>query len=364
MSTVVFILGAGASAQGGCPVMSNFIEVAHRLSSDGDDEAFTAHFWNVRRVQQLLQRSAAKSVIDINNIESVFSAVEMAIAIGSLGDAGLEWLLSARRSLLTVIARTLEKTQSYLIRPHIDPSVGVLNSGPDGYRELATLSKSLIDRKHRVGFITFNYDCGLETALQSSGVSYSYCLEGESADNAVVPVCKLHGSLSWSATGTGRETRIQFVEPTRFLAKFRNSSEPIRSYLPLSSELRVIAPDSDGLPFIVPPTDGKAEARKLMAPVWRTAGQILREAESVVICGYSLPESDLFFRTFFALCMSSDTILRRLWVFDTAITPYERLAKLVGPAISQAGGFSNFPIPFGQMGTKIQQDFEAMRWVL
>src|SRR4051812_37057848 len=74
MSKTVFILGAGASADVGAPLMANFLDTAERLlaTSQVDDEAHA--FGNVFNAIHKLQAVYAKSFIDSRNLESVFTA--------------------------------------------------------------------------------------------------------------------------------------------------------------------------------------------------------------------------------------------------------------------------------------------------
>lgn len=82
MTNTVFILGAGASRDAGAPLMAGFLDDAYDL-------------WKLRRVGKAanafekvfaaiadLQSVHSKSKLDLNNIETVFSALEMARVLG------------------------------------------------------------------------------------------------------------------------------------------------------------------------------------------------------------------------------------------------------------------------------------------
>src|SRR5262245_33819572 len=88
MSDIVFILGAGASREAGAPLMDDFIDKAEDcLRSDAcgpDEQAFRLVFKGISALQSVY----AKATLDSNNLESVFSAFEMAKLFGRLGPLG------------------------------------------------------------------------------------------------------------------------------------------------------------------------------------------------------------------------------------------------------------------------------------
>ena len=69
-------------------------------------------------------------------------------------------------------------------------------------------------------------------------------------------------------------------------------------------------------PFIIPPIWNKTEYYRDIDKVWQMTAKELSEAENIFICGYSLRESDLFFRYLFGLSTIETIRIRRLWVFD------------------------------------------------
>jgi hypothetical protein len=86
-------------------------------------------------------------------------------------------------------------------------------------------------------------------------------------------------------------------------------------------------------PLIVPPTWSKEHYHEVLRSIWYNASKALSSAENIFIIGYSLPPSDQFFRSFFALSTISETIIERLWVFDPSEIS-QRYQSLVGAAIS------------------------------
>lgn len=77
MSKVVFVLGAGASKQCGAPLMANFLDVASDLLHTGRASEKSTHFHQVFKAIGDLQTVHSKAQLDLNNIESIFTVLEL-----------------------------------------------------------------------------------------------------------------------------------------------------------------------------------------------------------------------------------------------------------------------------------------------
>ena len=77
MSNVVFVLGAGASKQAGAPLMGNFLDVATDLLRSNRVDDKRIHFDRVFSAIGGLQAVHSKAQLDLNNIESIFTALEL-----------------------------------------------------------------------------------------------------------------------------------------------------------------------------------------------------------------------------------------------------------------------------------------------
>lgn len=99
-----------------------------------------------------------------------------------------------------------------------------------------------------------------------------------------------------------------------------------------SALLRQVCPAATQ-PFIVPPTWNKAGKYESIQPVWRRAARELRDAENIIVIGYSIPETDQFFRYLYALGTIGSTRIKRFWVFDAHPSPAldERYRSMLGP---------------------------------
>ena len=111
MSKIVFVLGAGASAHCGTPLMNNFLEVAEDLWRRGEVEEASEHFKELFDAIGNLQGIHSKAKLDTYNIETIYAAFEMGKLLDSLPgveeNSQIEELIS---SIKKVIAYTLERT--------------------------------------------------------------------------------------------------------------------------------------------------------------------------------------------------------------------------------------------------------------
>ena len=137
----VFILGAGASAESGAPMMADFLDRADDLYSLGVNDILDASdaFESVRRARASLQLIYAKSHLDLDNVESLFGAIEMGNLIGKFPDIEDKTEIRAlRASMVTVIYKTLERSIPFPVRDRtIMP--------PEPFMRFATSAMSVLD---------------------------------------------------------------------------------------------------------------------------------------------------------------------------------------------------------------------------
>ncbi len=332
MSDVVFILGAGCSKQCGAPLMADFLDTASTLYSRGEVREKTEHFERVFKAIGALQAVHSKSQLDLINIESVFTAFEVADTIGKLPGFSEEEISNVLSSLREVIVTTLEHSMKF-------PYSGSSTLTPFPYSNFTNLLDHIIrdsNPKHTVSIITFNYDIAADIALDNAGFGSDYGLETSSSSNAI-PLLKLHGSLNWAKDSNSgnivplaiRDYRNKYhISPWE---KTGNCSIPIGTHLTeYFSKYTDIKIESE--PVIVPPTWNKAEYHQILSRVWGRAAKELEEAEYIFIIGYSLTETDSFFRLLYALGTVSNTPLRRIEVFnpDDSQSIRERYESIMG----------------------------------
>ena len=85
MSRTVFILGAGASHEGGGPLMTDFLHAAQGLVRRRRVGDVAAQFELVLRARDSVRAVHAKAMLDVGNVESVFGAFEMGRILRRLG---------------------------------------------------------------------------------------------------------------------------------------------------------------------------------------------------------------------------------------------------------------------------------------
>ena len=337
MSNSVFVLGAGASKLAGAPLMNEFLDTAHnlwRLKAVGESEPY---FKLVFEAISALQAVHSKSQLDLDNIESVFTTCEMAKTLGRFPGKPGEDIDGVIRALKVVIVKTLELTVRF-------PCDGGVIKSPPPYDEFAGLLRHLKEKSdppHKVSVITFNYDIALDHALYRNGFVADYGLEDKPAiDCDSIPLLKLHGSLNWSETipSVTEKAVIPYTLREYWQGRHDDSVErPRYYYVPIGSQLVEMSSHHNkpvtGEAVLVPPTWNKAETHRMLSKVWKRAASVLSEAENIFVIGYSMPETDAFFRYLYALGTVGQTLLKRFWVIDIDVTGgvKQRFANLLGP---------------------------------
>jgi hypothetical protein len=335
VSETVFILGAGASKGAGAPVMKDFLDEAERIhrSSHRSDADFTLVF----QALAALQQAHSKSTIDLENVEEVFAAFEMAKLLGQLGTLSTEQIAQLPRAMRKVIEKTIEET---ILFPVSDGRI----HPPAGYASLlrtlreATVGSSrnrphdfLLRRPNSFSIISFNYDLALDYGLYSSGIHASYCL-GEETHPEGMALLKLHGSLNWvRCLGCQKIIGIPldkyFQNRHFFLEDAKSIRIPFSTVFPQYEH----CPGStvEG-PFVVPPTWNKTQYHEALESVWKAASVQLCDAQNIFICGYSLPQTDQFFRYLYALGTIGTTRIQKFWVFNPDPGVKNRFEKMLG----------------------------------
>ncbi len=315
MSNIVFILGAGCSKLAGAPLMKEFLDTASYLHSSGKVHNKSEHFERVFKAIGSLQAVHSKAQLDLYNIESIFNAFEIANTIKKLPGYEADEIPKVIDSLKEVIVATLENT---VIFPPIGEGIGIPRPY-DYFMEALSYISNEASPHRTVSIITFNYDVAIDIALYKSGIAYDYCIDKK--DSTVIPLLKLHGSLNWASrrkdnTIITLELRDYFQH---YSLKFPGHHTEIR--IPIGSQLneyftKYTEEEVNSEPVIVPPTWNKADHYSSINSVWARAASELGEAEYIFIIGYSLPETDTFFRLLYALGTVSHTPLKSIDIFN------------------------------------------------
>jgi NAD-dependent SIR2 family protein deacetylase len=327
MSEIVFILGAGASVDAGAPLMKEFLARARAVLPHHPQVAL------IKKAAGKLQSVLAKSAFDIRNIESIFGAIEMGRLIKRFPGFQEDELPALSVAINHIIAATLNETVKCKVADgQIHPN--------KVYAHFCYLLEALRDQRRTVSVITFNYDVALDYAMQFGNIRSEYYLDGDQTSG--VPLLKLHGSLNW-----GTCPRCKSIVATKPLFKLHEHMPFAReSSLELGFNIDkefqgMICKDPacgnekiDPSPVLVPPIWNKTTHHEQLGNVWRQAAKELSEAQEIIICGYSMPESDAFFTYLFALGSVGDEILNRVTVYDPDPHIEERFRRLTGTAVS------------------------------
>ena len=356
MSKYVFILGAGASVAAGAPLMKDFLDVAEGLHKEDKCGNASEYFDLLFKGYNALRRAYAKASIDIDNIEALFTAFEMANLLGRLGDLSSKEVERLPEAASHVIEKTL--SSSIMFPKEYKPkscSQGILlQTGdqlipPGGYDKLGKIISKLISRGqdvNNVSVITFNYDLCIDYTIRCTGIPINYCLENDSAEK--IKILKLHGSLNWAlCPNCGQVFPIDYCNNAEvsFEKGGDNAQIHIASALHRFKHCGADAPTDL---VIVPPTIGKIQYQTQIKKVWNEAAKVLSKAEHIFVLGYSLPETDLFFRYLFAIGTLSDSRIKKFWVYDIDDSDEfkNRYKNLLGPELRKDGIFYTFPVNF------------------
>jgi NAD-dependent SIR2 family protein deacetylase len=337
MTENVIILGAGASADSGAPLMNNFLDKAEDiLSSNSLDQDSKIHFERIFELLNEMQKVHSKARLDLNNIETVFGAIEMATIIKRFGTKSIEEIQEYKDSIVRLIIETIEHSMNFYYE-------GLAIYAPDSYNNLVNAIKNS-SANNNTSIITFNYDLGIDTALSRQGYGINYGFENKTLQPNDFSLFKLHGSINWAyceadqniypyypewylrdlhaQTGYNLRGSIK-LHVSKYFSHIRNHHK---------SKIEVDKTKS----VIVPPSWNKNSYHGTISTVWQKASEKLSNAKNIVIIGYSLPESDSFFRYLFALGTLGSTRIRNIIVVNPEIAGGDvdnRFKGLIGESI-------------------------------
>lgn len=325
----VIITGAGCSVDLGIPAMGTFMQRMWEIYTGDSTKEIREVFDFVRRLRTVYHNS----YVDLNNVESVYSAVEMFNHISNT-ELSHRMLETFQRMICNVIERSCKLDRT------------------DRFREPTSRYRSLLegigkDRlvSRRTVFLTTNYDVLLEAAITRLHLSY-----GEGSDCTVprfypyygfegievvpegynpVNVYKLHGSINWYKSN-------EVLKAKSLFDLFRAPSH--------STDYSYLREFEDGFQFnftkefdrnhskpaIVPPTFSKDSKMSEMREVWKMAAKALSCAKRVVVIGYSVPETDLMFRYLYAVATLEMDWSKGVYVINKDGSIREHYIKFLG----------------------------------
>lgn len=325
----VMILGAGASAGAGAPLMRNFFDEAERRHY-GAPVGLRADFRAVLSLVHRLGIAMAKVQVDVDSLEGVFSAVDMACLVGRIPGIEDQRPEDLRRALIAVIAETIESSMRFESTA-VTEGFRLRLPVAAGYQGIA----KAIANGGATGttFISFNYDLGMESAIHCQQIEHAvdYGLE-DPPTGRHVRLYKLHGSLSWTSCPAAGG-RVLATPLGHFLRPASASCVIRMRDLTGGWSCPGCGQPSHG-PMLVPPSWDKSGGQHGLATVWAAAARALADAEAITILGFSLPDADLFFRYLLAVAFQSATRLKRVWIIDPGGEQvHRRFHTLAGPRL-------------------------------
>ena len=328
-------MGAGASSEVGAPLMKDFLKRAQEIAPS--DELTT-----VMNGVNRFSRTHSKFPIYDNNLEDVFAAFEMAEVLGHFPGVEPEEIKKLVPAMRRVIEQTLDKAIFYSLGEHTagrwEPrALGVYAD----FVRLVLDIRDTVPHRHDVAVITFNYDVALDWAFSDCGQSVDYALGKRNTD--AIPLLKLHGSLNWAKYESEKGEEVlpwdinNYLENRRWPPMEHGTTRPVN--VRMSEEIKKYRPEGKDnvapvvAPFVIPPTWNKSGRYGEISSVWAAAARALADAENIFILGYSMPETDKFFKYLMALGTAADIPLERLWVFNPNSGLHGEIEKsgLLGP---------------------------------
>lgn len=351
----VYILGAGFSAHAGYPLISNFMNVMKDsldwLQKNKRTEEIKA-IELALQFQQILRPASDRICVDVENIEELYS-----LAFSKIQGPSDTFL----NSLAISIAATLDFAKNNKPTNNCSITLGSMSEYPEppqGFMQapdkryegdlydfflgmMAGNRKKDWSRKDTI--ITFNYDLLVEEALTNLGIPCVYGgLHGGFLANFSstryypdepefpgvsdplpehhIRVIKLHGSINWmlnpefdpQCDSGAAQYRVIVLDDYQSAWEYQQAYETQRN-------------SKDGFPpalLLAPPIWSK-DLRDLNAPlsnVWNAAVRAIETATRIIVIGYSMPQTDPYFKYLLAAGLSENISLRKLFFINPLLS--------------------------------------------
>lgn len=321
----VFVLGAGATRG------ASFVDEG----SGGPQPPLDADFFTqLQRItdakHQDTVRSVMSDVFDLfganfqSTLENTFTVIEHMIRMSRVIGKRKADLERTRSTLLQAIAASLEVTlaDGRTLRhcQHHDWLVKVAEPGD--------------------AIISFNYDCLIDEALRTYGdnkwnARYGYSLSLPKGRGGSI------GEKHWQPDTPAKK------DGTIRLLKLHGSTNFHRVGEALRLKQRPYTKQRGQIHFeIIPPEWHKRFDGDVFAKLWTAAGKEIRRADSIVVVGYSFPESDQHTSALFRLSVKEDK-LRSLTVVNPDQGARRRARDIMRAGLSRATRVLSFRT-FGQ----------------
>lgn len=352
MAKTIFILGAGASAHANVPVTKDFFGKAIDLI-DGEqiDEEDLEYFNMIRSFfMDRIRLVSSNFNFDIENIETIFSLIEMAKLTGKFLDLPLKEIEKLHIAINKFIVRTIEKTS------HLEVNRAGNITSPESYKMFYNyFIEGIKNDENKFCVISFNYDLALDFVIEfyDGPKSINYCLPEQNRLNYnALKLLKLHGSINWATCTNKNCNNIRVISIRDDIGIKGNPLRPIEASKIIKTLKCECGDKLNDLPLIVPPTWNKTGSYNI-ENVWHQTVKELSEAKNIFIIGYSMPPADIFFQYLLALGTLDIANLERFWVFDINQNLEEDYRKLLGRGIG--GKYRFFKASFEEAIHEIEE---------
>lgn len=297
----------------GAPLVNNFLSRARALRYSGKlPQELCDHFDTLFQYQDDLYKARKTLGIDFNNLETVFSILDMnwQTARITISEPSHRMLQSLRTDFFTVIIETLRRS--------------ICSESSEEWSEYKRMIQFLAAARNAT-FITFNYDLSIEKALartlgnkeyQDYVVHYGTDLVRPAPQSVTGRlVLKLHGSANWTYCPQcdhltnfkipNVSTDFEYITPLEFASNRGLLHKPMKDCQP------------DGvLNVIIPPTWYKTNYLDVFTKVWLLSIEEISKATHLFIIGYSFPKTDVFFEQLLTLGLHDNKNLKRVVVIN------------------------------------------------
>lgn len=322
---ITFLLGAGASAPSNIPTVYGLLpELWKRARKIGRDDLDKLADWcdklGITSIEDLLTAAyisefAAKNP-DINYLLEYFLFSEKRALGRNYG---------AKRPIRT--SKTDVSSISFL-QDTLQTLFGLLTStmisaSPNGAHQSIV---KFIKKHEKTSIITTNYDGCMDEALLDNNICFSGIKECEGPK---IELIKMHGSINWSYCESCQDVR-EF--DLREVKKIYNDGI-------LSYPVQGICKNCGGLsrPLLVPPMSFKFLNFPNLIDIWSSAQRNIREADYLIVVGYSFSEADTYISKIIARSISEKENQKML-----VIDPDPRLVQKLRKRFSaRIDGFDN-----------------------
>lgn len=271
MERVVYLLGAGFSAQLGLPVMSNFLSKSKEIY-DSDPKTY-AHFSSVLKTFDEFSIIKNYYKANLHNIEEILSILEMRENLGHI---------RKKKQFVKYICDVIKYyTPELLPIDHRKESYGsnIFLLSTKKWRSILFFASSLINAQfklHNYKNIYFDHDYFWpKMSINNDSQKVSYSIITLNYDMVI------ENAINYLFTNFDCNPELEIV---------KDSNPNNKNGFCLAKLHGCISNEN-----IIPPTWNKS-INNIIEKQWRLAYKLLSEANHIRVLGYSLPDSDAYIK--------------------------------------------------------------------